>query len=245
MKPIKRENKKGISVMIGYVLLITGAIVMSILVYQWLRSYVPSESPECPADVSVFIKEHVCSTNQLDITLKNNGKFNIAGYFIHVSDQTDQKIATTDISQYIESGGIFAENAVIFLAGGNNAMKPNDEKLGVFGLSETGMDNIYLIEIIPARFQKIENRLTFISCGNAKVREEVSCNLKCSDSDGGINTLVAGTCTDDSGSYADYCEGNAQKEYYCSPDNLCVIDNTGCPSQGGYECQNGACAIPS
>ena len=169
------KNKKGVSVMISYILLVTVAVVMGAIVYQWLRTYVPSEGLQCPEDVSVFLKEYSCdaTSNELNITLKNNGKFDLTGYYIHIADKSDQELATIDISQDVYFGGTGAGGAVIFVAGSDNPMKPNDEKKSSFNLTGASFGTIYLIEVIPARFQKIENKLTFVSCGNAKIKEKV------------------------------------------------------------------------
>ena len=44
---------------IGYVLLISMAVAMSIIVYQWLSTYVPKDTPKCPDDTSLTITELV------------------------------------------------------------------------------------------------------------------------------------------------------------------------------------------
>ena len=165
--------------MIGYILLVTAAIVMGSLVYQWLKTYVPSEILSCPGDTSIFLKEYSCNptSHQLNITLKNNGKFNIAGYFIHVTNESSQELATKDISLYVKSGGVAAGGSVIFVAGSDNPMKPGEEKKSNFNLTNLNLGTIYLIEIIPARFQRVENKLSFVSCGNTKIKENVVCTI--------------------------------------------------------------------
>lgn len=173
------KNKRGISVMIGYILLVTAAIVMGAIAYQWIRTYVPSEGLACPDDVSVFIKEYACGGNEFNITLKNNGKFAIAGYFIHVTNESKQEIATIDISQNITLGGVSAGGSVIFVAGSTNAMKPNEEKKSVFGLADLvpSITKIELVQITPVRYHTVENKLRFVSCGGAKIKEELTCYL--------------------------------------------------------------------
>ena len=170
-------SKRAVSIMIGYVLLVTAAIVMGVIVYQWLKTYVPIEVPECPQETSVFIKDYSCepALGYFNITLKNNGKFNVAGYFIHVANKSGQEIATIDLSNYVRSGGMWAGNAVVFVAGSDNAMSPGEEiKSAFLNLTEAGFGQIYLVEIIPTRFQEIKNKLTFVSCGNAKIRERIN-----------------------------------------------------------------------
>jgi len=163
--------------MIGYILLITAAVVMSIILYQWMKTYIPKEPLKCPDGVSIFIKEvnFNCTSYKLDITLKNNGMFNIAGYFIHATNSSDQELATIDLSQYLVGGAINVSNSVIFTMWEDNSFKPNDEIINRFNLSATGFGQIHLIEIIPTRFQEEENKIRFVSCGNSKVKEVVSC----------------------------------------------------------------------
>ena len=71
---ISKKNRKGISVMIGYILLIAIAIVISVVVYQWLKTYIPTEPLKCSDGVSVFVEDYTynCTTNQFNFTLKNN-----------------------------------------------------------------------------------------------------------------------------------------------------------------------------
>ena len=52
---IKAAHKKGVSVMIGYVLLISFAVVMAGLVYHWAKTYIPREEVKCQEGVSIFI----------------------------------------------------------------------------------------------------------------------------------------------------------------------------------------------
>jgi hypothetical protein len=49
------QNKKGISTMIEYVLLIVIVISLSSVVYIWMKTYIPQESIECQDGVSLYI----------------------------------------------------------------------------------------------------------------------------------------------------------------------------------------------
>ncbi|MDP7520887.1 MAG: hypothetical protein QF567_01490, partial [Candidatus Pacearchaeota archaeon] len=58
------KNKRGISVMIGYILLISSLVVMGTIVYNWMKTFVPTETISCPDGVSIYIKNIECeSTN--------------------------------------------------------------------------------------------------------------------------------------------------------------------------------------
>ncbi len=169
-------EKKGVSIMIGYVLLVTFAVIMGIFVYQWIKTYIPTEKLECADGVSIFIKDvnFNCSNSQLDLTLKNNGLFNLAGYFIHATNDSNQTLATIDLSNYTNLG----ENkggTVLFSQRGQNSFGPNGETTNVFNLSDSGIGQIYSIEIIPVKFQEVKNKMRFVSCGSSRVKGMITC----------------------------------------------------------------------
>lgn len=174
-------TKKGVSVMIGYILLIALAVVMSVIVYQWLKTYVPKDTAKCPDGVAVFVQKskYTCTGTgadqrsvKLELTLKNNGRFSIAGYYIHVTDKEDQELAVIDISGKIDSdeGAGDDESGVIFFTeGSENSMPPGDDvKTSVFDLSSQPL--YYKVQIIPVRYDKKP-----LTCGSARVTEVLSC----------------------------------------------------------------------
>lgn len=169
-------NKKAVSVMIGYILLVAAAVVMGTITYQWLISYAPSEGIGCPDDVSVFIKKYSCdATNHIfNFTLKNNGKFSVAGYFIHISNTTTEGLAETDLSSYIVLGGVNAANSIIYVSESDNTLTPGSEKESSFDLTGLGLNYINITEIIPARYQEYDKKLKFASCGGSKIKEELT-----------------------------------------------------------------------
>jgi hypothetical protein len=172
-----QADKKGLSIIIGYVLLIVISIVMSIIVFQFLKNYVPKDVASCPEGTSVFIRDvsYNCTENTLAITLKNNGKFSVDGYFIHVSNQTEG-ISTIDLSSKILSGGNISGNSVIFSLMTQNSLTPDEPtnvKLVRFNVS--GLGALYKVEIIPTRIQE-DTRKRVVSCGDAKVQETLACS---------------------------------------------------------------------
>jgi len=159
--------------MIGYVLLVVAVVIMGVLVAQWIKSYVPGKSLKCPDDASIFIKNYSCDSTELQITLKNNGKFNLSGYFIRATDSPEQELATIDLSSKLLAGGVQVGNYILFVQSEENTLGPNSDTTQKFDLTEIG--SIYLVEITPVRYQEEDNKIRFVSCGNAKVRENVNC----------------------------------------------------------------------
>ena len=173
-------NKRGISIMIGYVLLVSFAMFISVVIYKQLKTYVPRESLECPDGVSLFVKDYSydCSTSKLNITLKNNGRFSVGGYFIHAKNISNEEIATYDISDKIKPSSLYLNPGVLFdlIAGTQNSLDPEGERVHTFDLSTSSIGQVKSIEISPLRWQTIEERKRVVSCSNAKITETITCS---------------------------------------------------------------------
>jgi|TARA_Y100000034_G_C6836489_1_gene378081 hypothetical protein len=196
------RDRRGISVMIGYVLLVTITIIISTIMYQWLNTYIPTESLDCPDGVSVFVEEtrYNCTEKILDFTIKNNGRFDIAGYFIHGTNSSSQGLATIALSQY---SNLSAEGEIIFDAD-NNFLKPNNKLDNIFDLSNTSFGQIQSLEIIPIRYQPVNNKNRIVSCSDSKIREVISCytgSVPCIPEDVSVTcgTWVCGSKTNNCG----------------------------------------------
>jgi len=248
-------KKKGVSIMVGYVLLVTCAIIIGVLVYQWIKTYIPADALECPEGVSIFIKEYTydCTSGseKLTITLKNNGLFNIAGYFIHATNDSNQTLATIDLSNYTALGE-GKGGTVLFST--TNSFKPNDEETNMtFNLGDSGIGQIYSIEIIPVRFQEEEGKERFVSCGGSKVEEVLSCGVEtvtCINGETqncpfqeGVCSGSERTCTGGEWPICDYTgiTGYEQPESNCtdSLDNDCDGYTDGVDTDCGGTCTDG------
>jgi len=82
-------NKRAISAMIAYVLLIAITIAISGFVYNWLRFYVSEDDiPACPSGVNVIIKNYDCVPgSRITVNLKNKGTFSVDGFILRVHDR--------------------------------------------------------------------------------------------------------------------------------------------------------------
>ena len=197
--------------MIGYVLLISISIIISAVVYQWIKTYVPTETPECRNGVSLYVKDYVydCDANMLSLTIKNNGRFNVAGYFIHGAKNPDETIATVDLSSYTEYGD---GGSVIIPPPGNelNIIKPGEEvptSPNVFNIP-LAEGQMYFVEIIPVRYETINNKNRFVSCSDAKVKEVLSC----ATGECGNGIIVSEECDDGNTNNGDGCSSSCQIE---------------------------------
>lgn len=172
----KSGNKKGLSVIIGYLLLVSFAMILSVMVYAWMKTYTPTDSLECPEGVSIYIKEINCSLNDsnyvLDLTLENNGRFKIAGYFIHATNSSGQEIATINLYDELVSGGKKFGNSILFDSGSANIFEINDIEESIFILDEP----VYSITIIPTRFNEIEGKTKYLGCNKGQTTEKITCS---------------------------------------------------------------------
>lgn len=87
------RNKKGISVMVGYVLLIIIAVALAAGVFTFLRTFIPKEKPECPEEIHLVIQDYVCSSGALNLTFSNKGLFTVDGVYVRAGLQ-EKKVRT-------------------------------------------------------------------------------------------------------------------------------------------------------
>ena len=85
-------NKKGVSVMVAYVMLIVIAVGLSVGVFNFLRLYVPKEKVECPSDISLIVQSTTCVVEAgdrivLDVTIKNKGLFSVPSAYIRLAPE--------------------------------------------------------------------------------------------------------------------------------------------------------------
>ncbi len=108
------RDKRAVSLIVSYVLLITITLSLSVLVYNWLKFYVSDEDiPECSSNVNIVIQKINCVPSyvspgeetipgNLQIILKNKGLFNVSGFNIRVNDREDAEFGFYTL----EEGGV-------------------------------------------------------------------------------------------------------------------------------------------
>ncbi len=182
------KNKMGISVMISYILLVVFAVTISAVVFLWLKTYIPAKSLECPEGVSVFINDATFNrdTRKLNLTITNNGRFNVSGYFVNIKNNSEQELATISINDYLneeESSATKHEGVVLFSAylKFDNDFKPENKETHFFNipnnigtpLSVRNIGTPLSVRIIPIRFQEYNEKQRIVSCGEASFSKEI------------------------------------------------------------------------
>lgn len=176
-------NKKAISLMISYVILIAIVISVSVGVYAYLRISA-NISPEinCKPGTSVIIEEYECFTGDefaaagIDLDIKNNGRFNVDGVIVAVGNDSQRAPITYLIP---DSSTVQLEGHYFFA----NKLKPGEIETVEFSNQEktpTGrniveFENITVIQIQPF----IIDGLSKIICSDAVIKQGVQeCKIK-------------------------------------------------------------------
>lgn len=171
-----KSQKKGVSTLIEYVLLLAMAVVMGTIVYAWVHSYIPTEELQCSDGVSLYVDSYLyqCNTKNLTLNLSNNGRFDVAGYFIKATNSTAIELATIDLSSFTNG----SQEGAVMIPGGGVSQNPLDADAKTqqkFNIS-TAIGNVTSIEIIPVRYEEVNNKYRLLSCTNAKIVQEIKCH---------------------------------------------------------------------
>lgn len=153
-------NRKGISEMVGYALLIATALSLSLLVYAWLKSYVPGPVESCPDDVALVLADVVCDPAQkvLNLTFQNKGLFTVNGFYLKASN-------TSGIPIYILRNTSGEDFDVVR----TGDFRSNEKQRWSFSYAH--INRITAVEIEPFVAKENEDLL----CTKAAITEEVNC----------------------------------------------------------------------
>jgi hypothetical protein len=92
-----KKNKKAISNMVAYTILISMTLVLSVFVGNWLRFYAEEGTAgECPENVEVSLANYSCTSGpfgEFSAAIKNTGLFRIDGVVVRITDDEAAKFA--------------------------------------------------------------------------------------------------------------------------------------------------------
>jgi len=157
-----KMNKKAVSVMLSYVLLIVIVISLGALVYKYVLSNLPQDTEACPNDLSVIIRDYNCTAGILELDVQNKGLFDVDGYYIRASNETGRE----NIIMLNKIGGIGEKGRVKWL----DKLGPGEENKDFFQYSEYG--NLTSLEIEP--FIIKDKKL--VLCPESLVKQDIGCS---------------------------------------------------------------------
>jgi len=167
-----RLQKKAVSLMLSYVILISIVIALSVGVYAWIRTMAVSpEIVDCKEGTSVILDTYKCSSGNLELNIKNNGRFNVDGIILSVGNNPQQTPTAYLISQ-LTGGGL--EGHYEF----SSPLKPGETQNADFSNMDSNRNEIDIIEIISIQPYIIENNKR-INCQQAVITQLITdCQIK-------------------------------------------------------------------
>ena len=151
------RNKRGVSEIVSYVILIVMVMAISSLVFYWTKSLVPKDNIECP-EVSLIINDYECDNNVFRLVVSNKGLFDVSGYYIWAENETEgRKILLKEINGLKEGKVEFT-----------NKLSSGQEYESSFDYSAYG--SIKNVEIEPFVFDEEE-----ILCNKAIIKQNIDC----------------------------------------------------------------------
>jgi hypothetical protein len=174
-----KKSKKGVTVVVGYVLLITFSVVLGLITYKLLKTYVPKPEISCPDGTSILIESYSydCNSKKLVLNMVNNGKFDIGAYFIYGANSSEREKGNIELSSMnIEDTSKLAPNGIKFGSFiEKNSLAPNDRETETYNLTKLNGE-LELVEILPIRWQTEDKKSVLVSCKNAEIKKEIQCN---------------------------------------------------------------------
>lgn len=173
-------NKKGVSVMIAYALLIIIAIALSVGVYTSLKILVPDEKLECPQGVSLIIKDISCLPgDKVEVTFENKGRFDVDGAYVRIANEQDGE-PVWEI-QADESDVIVRDPGFFYFIGPNGLRVSSDSQevrfdySEVYSQGEAPRTNSQMYEILIEPIVRDRETNEIALCNEAVVSRRKTC----------------------------------------------------------------------
>ncbi|HLF53627.1 MAG TPA: hypothetical protein VI544_00440 [Candidatus Nanoarchaeia archaeon] len=155
------KNKKALSEIVGYTILIVIAISLSLMVYSFLRLYVPKEQPSCNEDIVLILQDYACSSaaKQLNITITNKGLFKATAAYVRLGDESQKIRPQINNNSFLLYG---PENTL--------GLNPGESSQSSYQIENLAQGN-YNLEIQPVVIQNKQ----LIVCEKAVIVQPIQC----------------------------------------------------------------------
>ena len=176
---LNKKDKRGDSILIGYILLIVLAVTIVATIYPTLKKLIPKDEIKCPEGVSVTVESYSCesppeSGNDFSITIKNSVRFSIAGVYIRGAG-AEEEIATYNLFESKTGLGgqpleYWPENAIDNSVASEASISFTDSN----SLDYTGLaKDLKMVEILPFRIENQDGKNRFILCTDARIKQDI------------------------------------------------------------------------
>tara|TARA_Y100000310_G_scaffold341057_1_gene438941 strand:+ start:2891 stop:4642 length:1752 start_codon:yes stop_codon:yes gene_type:complete len=233
MRMRKINQKKAQSLMLSYVILISIVIAISIGVFTWLK-YAANVTPpiSCKEGTSVILEGMSYSSQGITLALKNNGRFNVGGIILTVSNETELSSPTYLVASSKQNSGLDAGSYFF-----NSKLKPGDSVYSYYsntskalngtsgfgGETDVNLSKMKALQIQPF----IYDERGVIVCQNSLIKQELDATSTL-----GEPGQPPGGCQVDSDCVPGVCW---DIEGVCDGQGVCVYAHLGC-SQGFDGC---------
>jgi hypothetical protein len=180
------NNKKGVSEMVSYVLLVIIAIGLGALVFTYLQVYVPKDKTICPEDTAISIESYSCNytssanpKSNLSLTLSNKGLFTINAAYIRIGAEgrtvreliNDPRVTGNPSSGFYLSRGLQAPSTPGTVTSAFTGLLPGESTTRIYHPIQINRAGNYEIEIQPA--VGTYNKLTI--CEKSTIVQKITC----------------------------------------------------------------------
>lgn len=171
-------EKRGISEVISYTLLILIAVILSIIAFAFLKLYVPKNKPECKAGISLMLEDVECIVSAdvakrlFTITLQNTGTFKVDKAYVRIG-QPNRKF------KYDVGSILLGKNPHPLFIGTEKGLNPGKSLKLNLDIENPSINPIaegtYILEVQPAHYTKAEDINSLALC--PPITETITCVL--------------------------------------------------------------------
>ena len=153
---ISKTKKRAISPIVSYGILIAIIVSLSVIIYGYLKLYLPPETPSCPDGVEIIAQDIECNYSLINLTLSNRGRFNISGAYLRIGAEN------RSVRHQITSQPRFL-----------HPLSPGDAFSEIYDVgSVVTYDGPYVLEIQPIIIKDRED----ILCTSATTIQDIFCS---------------------------------------------------------------------
>ncbi len=171
------KNKRAVSLVLSYVLLILIAFSIATGVYIWIKNQVPDPVEACPKGLSIIVRDVECdsTTKTVNVTLANKGRFDIHGIIVRATDTTGSLPIPLNISDsepnLADLGAVKEIIGPSPTASGNDPLESEEEQKYHFNYASIFSSNPVEVEVGAARIKDGE----IYVCTKTFITTPISC----------------------------------------------------------------------